>query len=235
MSINMQLEQIQTQLSGVSLNELQTLFDNSVKQHGNILFFLDASYMYTFHLDDFEDVRKFNILGRYEPKVNPEWHRMLERWYQDQTVTLGARTIKPIQIVRSIDRVVNEGMEAIAGAICGEVGISAFDCRGIGDGTVDEPSLSDDDLDNLIDIINVNTSPEGGSLSRDGTTIYSVGNHSKEVETPANNEFTECGMYDDLVASKRKFFDHSIFDDPLEHTQGVDAPGSTTVVYMCSG
>ena len=235
MSINMQLEQIQTQLSGISLNELQILYDKGTKQHRNTLFFLDASYMYTFHLDDFEYVKKFNILGRYEPKVNPEWHRILERWYQDQTVTLGGRTLKPIQIVRSVDRVVNEGMEIIAGAIVGQGTISAVDCRALGDGDIDEPSLGDSSLEHQVDIINVNETPEGGSLSRDGTTIYSVGNHAKTTETPDDEEFTECGMFDDLNSSKNKMFDHSVFEDPLEHIQNVDAPGSTTVIYICSG
>ena len=222
-------------LYGVSADELQTIYDNALREHKTRVFFLDASYLYTFHLDDFEYVKKFNILARYEPRVNPEWHKCLERWYQDQTVTIGGRTFKPIQISRSLDRVVNEGMEKIADFVIGNGTANAFDVRGIGDGDIDEPSLSDEDLEHRIDLINVNETPEGGSLTRDGTTIYSVGNHSKEVETPVFNEFTECGMYDDLNTTRMNMFDHSVFDDPVEHTQGVDAPGSTTVVYMCSG
>jgi hypothetical protein len=221
-------------LYGVTKDDLQQVYDNALREYKTRVFFLDASYLYTFHLDDFVEVRKFNLLARYDPTVNPIWHQCLERWYQDQTVTIGGRTLKPIQISRTLDRVVNEGMERIAGFVCGIVGVNAFECRGLGDGDIDEPSLADEDLEHLIDIINVNTTPEGGSLTQAGTTIYSVGNHSKDTETPDNNEFTECAMYDD-IGSGRHMFDHSTFDDPVEHTQGVDSPGSTTIVYMCSG
>ncbi len=223
------------ELYGVTKDDLQQIYDNALREYKTRVFFLDASYLYTFHLDDFVEVRKFNLLGRYEPKVNPEWHKCLERWYQDQTVTIHNRTFKPMSIARTLDRVVNEGMEMLANFVIGSGTASAFDCRGIGDGAAAEASLGDTGLDNIIDIIDVNETPEGGSLTRNGTTIYSVGNHSKDTETPANNEFTECGMYDDISAARRRLFDHSIFEDPIEHTQGVDAPGSTTVVYMCSG
>ena len=223
-----------TELYGVTKNDLQDIYDNALRQFKTRVFFLDASYLYTFHLDDFDYVRKFNILGRYDVKANIDWHKCLERWYQDQTVTIGGHTFKPIQISRTLDRVVNEGMEMLAGCVTG--GESAvFDVRGIGDGDITEVSLADTDLANRIDLINVNETPEGGSLTRAGTTIYSVGNHSKDVETPANNEFTECGMFDDIVTSRMTMFDHSVFPDPIFHTQGVDAPGSTTVIYMCSG
>ena len=111
----------------------------------------------------------------------------------------------------------------IADFIVGVGGANAMDCRCIGDGDIDEASLSDEDLENRIDLINVNTTPEGGSISKSGTTIYSIGNHSKEVETPDTN------------VSRMRMFDHSVFDDPVEHTQGIDSPGSTTIVYMCSG
>lgn len=236
MSLSMQQQELQpVQLYGVTQDQLQEIYDNALRQFKTRVFFLDASYLYTFHLDDFEYVRKFNILGRYEPQANVEWHRCLERWYQDQTVTIGGHTFKPIQISRSLDRVVNEGMEMIANFIVGNGTASAFDVRGIGDGDIDVPSLADTNLEHKIDLINVNETPEGGSLTRNGITIYSVGNHSKDIETPDNNEFTECGMFDDIVESRMRMFDHSVFDDPIEHTQGVDAPGSTTVVYMCSG
>jgi len=231
MSLNMQV----AQLYGVTQDQLQTIYENALREHRARVFFLDASYMYNFHLDDFNTVRKFNILGRYDVKANIEWHKCLERWYQDQTVTIADRTFKPIKIVRTLDRVVNEGMIQIANAICGLGTVSIFDWRVIGDGDIDEASLADTILSHEVDRINVNETPEGGSLSRDGTTVYSVGNHSKETETPDNGEFTECGMVSDSDTAKDKMLDHSVFDDPIQHIQNVDSPGSTTVIYMCSG
>jgi hypothetical protein len=240
----MQLQQVE--LRHLTTNDLQTIYENAIEQKKNLpsIFFIDASYLYTFELEDFNNVRQFNLLGRYYSK-NPfsvenirycrEWHTALELWCDDKYVTLGDRRIKPRQITRTFDRIVNEGMRLVALAICGQGTIAAFDCRGIGDGDIDEVSLADEDLEHRIDLINVNETPEGGSLSVDGSTVYSIGNHSKEVETPDNNEFTECGMFDDLNTSKMHMLDHSVFEDPIEHTQNADAPGSTTVIYMCSG
>ena len=223
------------ELYGVTKDDLQSIYDNALREFKTRVFFLDASYLYTFHLDDFEYVRKFNILGRYDVKANLDWHKCLERWYQDQTVTIGGKTFKPIQISRSLDRVVNEGMEMLANFVIGSGSARAFKIRGIGDGAIDTPSLADTDLSNRIDLIDVTETPEGGSLSKYGTTIMSIGNHSKDIETPANGEFTECGMFDDINVSRMRMFDHSVFADPVEHTQGVNSPGSTTIVYMCSG
>lgn len=225
------------QLYGVTKDQIQEVYEKALREYRTRIFYIDASYLYTFHLDDFETVRKFNKLGRYDIRANIEWHRCLERWCQDQTVTIADRTFKPIKISRSLDRVVNSGMEMIAGCIVGE-GDAIFNYRAIGDGDVppeEDISLADTDMYNIIDIIDVNEAPEGGSISRDGTTIYSIGNHAKSVPTPANNEFTESGMFDSDVEEDRVMFDHSAFVDPIPHTQNADAPGSTTIIYMCSG
>jgi hypothetical protein len=226
----------QVELLGITKDDIQAIFEKTLKEFKQAktrIIYLDASYMYTFHLDDFAEVRKFNILGRYDINAVKQWHVCLERWCNDQTVTLGGKTIKPIAISRSFDRVVNEGLELLAGALTGNDS-AIFNFRGIGDGAADEASPSDLGLSNLVDIIDVNDDPDGGSLSRDGSTIYSVGNHAKEVVTPANGVFTECGMFDDDDATTRRILDHSVFGTPIPHTQNADAPGSTTIIYMCS-
>ena len=257
----MLVSQIPKQFIDITNEDIKRILQNTYEENNGrmSLFFLDVSYGYTFHLDDFEHVRKFNLLGRHfanrmkelelQNKTNTveyeiaqadnskyciEWHRALELWHYEKSVILGDNKIRPIQIERKLDRVVNEGMEMIARFVTGSGSANAFECRGIGDGEVDEPSVADLELVHLVDIINVNTAPEGGSLSRDGTTIYSIGNHAKEVATPVNEEFTECGMYDETTTARR-MFDHSVFEDPIHHVQHEDAPGSTTIVYMCSG
>jgi len=225
----------EVQLSGITKDDIQQIFENTMQQSQTKcrILFLDASYLYTFHLDDFVEVKKFNLLGRYDIRAVKAWHSCLERWLEDQTVVLGGKSIKPLAISRSFDRVVNEGMEMIAQAVTGVAG-GLFEYRSLGDGTASTVTPGDKILGNEVDRINVNDTPEGGSLSRDGTTIYSVGNHEKGVVTPVNNEFTECGMHDTDDPTTDRMFDHSIFEDPIPHTQNEDAPGSTTVVYMCS-
>ena len=229
----------EVELLGITKTNIQEILEQALKDFKEAktrIIYLDASYLYTFHLDDFSYIKKLNLLVRRDPSLIREWHKLLERWYNDQTVRNdNGYTIKPIKIARSFDRIVNEGMEMIAGFVTGTGSVSIFDCRGIGDGTADEASIADTALNNLVDMINVNETPNGGSLSRDGTTIYSVGNHDKGVPTPANGEFTECGVFDDTDPLVARILDHSVFEDPVPHEQNADAPGSTTVIYMCSG
>ena len=226
---------LEVEFKGITKEDIQGIFENVVKEYNCKigLLFLDVSYLYTFDVNDFAEVKHFNMLGRYDLNAIKEWHRYLEHWYNDHSVILGGHSIKPIKISRSFDRVVNEGLEMIAGCVTGEDGAN-FPFRSIGDGTASAALPSDTILGHEIDRINVNETPEGGSMAKDGTTIYSIGNHSKTVETPANGEFTECGIHDTDSDTTDMMLDHSIFDDPVPHTQNSDAPGSTTVIYMCS-
>jgi hypothetical protein len=257
MSIDMQ----QVQLYGITAEDIQQIFEDTIKKYKVLprLMFIDANYLYSFNLDDFVEVRNFNMLGRYyalklkelskQKNVNKTeyeicladnsiycrtWHNCLERWLEDQTVTLGDKQIKPIAISRSFDRVVNEGLEIVARSISGGGGDASFPFRSIGDGAATAATPADKILGNEIDRIDVNTAPEGGSLSRDGFTIYSVGNHSKDIPTPVNNKFTECGMHSTDSPTTDDTLDHSIFDDPVPHLQNEDSPGSTTIIYMCA-
>ena len=227
----MQLEE--PRIYGITREEVQAVLEKALrnfKESKTRIIYLDASYLYTFHLDDFEIIKKFNILGRYDINAVKQWHVCLERWLQDQTVILGDKTIKPIQIVRSFDRVVNEGLEVIAGTIIGEESVG-YPYRSIGQGAISEVSPNDRILSDEIDRINVNTTPEGGSLSRDGSTIYSIGNHAKTV---ASADVTECGMQSTDSTDSDTMFDHSLFEESITHVQNADAIGSTTCIYQCS-
>ena len=221
------------ELLGITREEIQTIFQETLrnfKESKTRVIYLDASYLYNFHLDDFEHVKKFNLLGRYDIKAVREWHNCLERWFNDKTVTLGNNLVKPIQISRTFDKVVNEGMESLARTITGS-DADNYDFRAIGTGEgVALPS--DRTLITEINRIDVDSSPDGGSLSADGSTIYSIGNHPKSVESAS---ITECGMFNNTLESGNDLmFDHSMFQTPVTHVQNADAVGSTTVVYMCS-
>jgi len=228
----------QVTLQGITRDDIQRILEEATSNASkNRIIFLDTSYLYTFHPDDFEIVSKFNILGRYDLRAVIEWHSCLERWLSDQTVTLANKTIKPIAIARSFDRIVNEGLEAIAAVITtgSAEETETFSFRSIGDGTVAAVLPSDKVLAHEVDRINVFTAKEGGSLSRDGSTIYSIGNHSKSIPTPANGVFTEIGMHSTDSPSTDKMLEHSKFITPVPHVQDADGPGTTTVIYMCSG
>ncbi len=232
MSINMQLQEL-----GITKSDVQDILNQAAH---NIqiprLIFLGAAYLYTFDLDDFEIVRKHNILGRYNINANIEWHRCLERWLNDQTVTLADKAFSPIAISRNFYRITNEGMEMIAAAIIGSGSVLPFQFRSLGDGDVagDTPNPNTRVLSHEVDRIDVLNDPDGGSLSQNGSTVYSIGNHNKDIPTPDNEEFTECGMHDSEDPNTDKLLDYSIFEDPIPHVQSADAPGSTTVIYMCS-
>ena len=224
--------QLSTVIQGITKEDIQAIFTDTLrnfKESKTRIIYLDASYLYNFHLDDFEHVKKFNILGRYDIKAVLEWHKYLERWFSDQTVTLGNQVIKPIQIERTFDRVVNEGMESLARTITGS-DADNYDYRAIGIGE-GEALPSDQTLISELNRIDVFDSPDGGSLSADGSTIYSIGNHPKSVESA---DITECGMLSNALPSNDLMFEHSMFQTPITHVMNADAVGSTTVVYMCS-
>ncbi len=229
----MQRIEPEIELQGITKDDIQEVLENALrdfKESKTRVIYLDASYLYTFHLDDFDYVRKLNLLTRYG--ANPkQWHALLERWLNDQTVrNHNGVIIKPIQIVRTFDRVVNEGLEAIAMCITGE-GSETFPFRAIGEGSPASAIPSDKTLVDEINRINVFESIEGGSVTRDGSTVYSIGNHPKSVPSAS---VTECGMFSEELPANDLMFEHSIFETPVSHTANADAIGSTTVIYMCS-
>jgi len=229
------MQRIEAELKGITRDEIQAVLEkalNDFKASKTRIIYLDASYLYSFDLNDFDYVRKLNLLTRYDGRLAVEWHKLLERWFNDQTVrNNNGVIIKPLQISRTFDRVVNEGLEAIAVCISGG-GDMSFPFRAIGDGAVVEALPSDTQLSNQVNRINVNDSVEGGSVSRDGSTIYSIGNHPKSVPSAT---ITECGMFSEELPENDEMFEHSIFDTPVVHVSNADSVGTTTVIYMCSG
>jgi hypothetical protein len=221
-------------IQGITREDVQAVLEQTLKnfkESKTRIIYLDASYLYNFDLSDFTYIRKLNLLIRRQPLLAREWHKLLERWYNDQTVRDDfSRIIKPLQISRTFDKVTNEGLESIASSVVGAEQ-DAYDYRSIGDG-VDPVALpSDQTLSNEIDRIDVFASVEGGALTRDGSTIYSIGNHPKSV---ASADVTECGMHSNSTPENDLMFDHSIFEDAVTHVQNADSVGSTTVIYMCS-
>jgi len=228
------MQRIDPEIIGITREDIQEVFEKTLrefKESKTRIIFLDASYLYNFHLDDFDYIRKLNLLMRRQPLLVREWHKILERWFNDQTVRDNkGYSIKPIQISRTFDRVVNEGLEAIAQCIVGQ-GEFSFPFRGIGEGVTPLALPSDKTLVDEVDRMNVFTSVEGGVVTRDGSTIYSIGNHGKSV---ASASITECGMFSDELPANDIMFEHSIFETPVVHVQNADSVGSTTVIYMCS-
>ena len=130
------------QLQGVTYEDLKQIFEKVVQEaypHKPSLVYLDVAYLYTFDVSDIGYIQKFTDrmrLAQFKNR-NPlqiEWHRMLERWYQGDHVTLEGRPIKPLQIERTIDRVVNEFMERIAAAMAGQGDFAPMKFHAIGDG-----------------------------------------------------------------------------------------------------
>jgi hypothetical protein len=224
--------QEQVQISGVTRDDIQRIIQDTIKdlKIKPSVIFLDASYAYNFHPSDFYIVSKLCKLIRYNKKNAIEWHRLLERWYQDQTVIINGIQIKPYKIARCLDRVPNEALEATVGAWIGTEN-STFKWHGLGSGETSQALPSDTQLVNQISRIDVTEDPNGGSVSRDGSTLYVVGNHPISVETA---DITESGVFDSESTSNDIMLDHAVFDDEIDHIQNADVPGSSTIIYTCS-
>lgn len=222
------------QLMGITRDDIQAIFEETIKRYRGVakVIWLDASYLYTFDLSDFAYIRHFNLKQRHDKTLVLEWHRNLERWLQDQTVTMFGKPIKPSQITRTFDRIPNEGLEHIAMAYTGaHFRPMAFHAIGIGAEPGDDPLPSDRALLDELSRIDVRNNPDGGSLSTEGSTIFIVANHPISTQAGA---YTESGVFDSDDETNDIMGDHSIFPDEIEHDANQNAIGGSTIIYQCS-
>lgn len=251
----MQQQQSSVVLNGVTKEDIELIIkkaldDASIK---NRIIFVDGSYLYTWDKSDVHFVNKFTSrikLGEIQVveqgrKVwrNPriiEWHKNLEKWLMGEYVDIYSKKIKPLNILRSIDRVPNECLEKVARSFTGQ-DFNTMAFSAIGDGAIagTNPSPGDTALSNEVNRINVTLEDNGGALSSDGNTFYSVGAFSVDTPTSNNPGLSESGIFDkDKPPTGSTIVDtmgdHSIFDDYIPHVSGQDAPGCTTFIYNCA-
>ena len=226
------------ELHGITIADIEDVVtrtvQNFIQRYKSIpkVIWFDTSYLYTFDLNDFEYVRKFNLRGRTDIHYVLEWHRNLERFIQDQTVQIFGRRIKPRQIGSTFDRVPNEGLVNIASSFTGhDFNIMKWHAIGTGATAGTNPPPSATQLVTQVDRIDVTVAPQGGSLSQEGSTIFVVGNHP--IST-ASGSYTETGLFDSENTALDKMGDYSIFPDEIDHDANQDAIGSTTVIFQCS-
>jgi hypothetical protein len=247
------------QLQGVTYEDIQRMFEQAVKEsypHKPSLIYLDVVYLYTFEPSDLPFIHKFTDRMRAAQYIdkkgvmrNPlqiEWHRILERWYAGDYAIIDPGTvgkaIKPIQIERTIDRVVNEFMERIASAMAGFGDFAPMKFNAIGDGAVagTAPSPGDTALVSELDRIDVTSQVGGGGLTVDGSTFMNVANFDR---FSPSGDMTECGIFDaelpgagedDVPIIDDRMGDHSIFPNAVDHTSGQNAAGDSVIVYQCS-
>lgn len=242
-------------LQGITYDDIQRILEKAVTEaypHRPTLLYLDVAYLYTFEPSDQFYVGRFTELMKLAQYIdkegiarNPlqiEWHRFLERWHSGEYVYLLEKPIKPIKIVRTVDRVVNEFMERIASAMAGLGDFAPMTFHAIGDGAEagSTPSPGDTALVSELDRIDVTQEVGGGGITVDGSTFMCVGNHDT---FSTSGDMTEMGMFDaelpgvgevDVPIIDDRMGDHSIFPDKVTHISGQDAPGGTIVVYQCS-
>ena len=242
-------------LNGITKPEIEQIIKDALETFKGTrprVILLDGSYLYTFAVADVPFVNKFTsqihigeitVIEEGRPVIrNPlaiMWHEWLERFCMGQSVEIYGKKIKPLKIVRSIDRVPNPCLEKVARSFAGQ-DFNTMAFASIGDGAIagTNPSPSDTVLAHEVSRINVLSEDNGGDLSSDGNTFYSVA--AFDVATPTSNTpgFTESGIFDKDTQPVGSTIiptmgDHSIFDDAVPHTSGSDAPGVTTFIYTC--
>ena len=238
------------QLEGITYDDIQRMFEKVVAEaypNKPSLLYLDVAYLYTFEPSDIPYIQKFTErmkLAQHRNK-NPlqiEWHRFLERWFSGEYVSLFGRRIKPSQIQRTIDRVVNEFMERVAAAMAGQGDFAPMKWNAIGDGAEagTSPSPGDTALVNELDRIDVTLEVGGGGITVDGSTFMNIGNHDR---FSTSGELTEVGIFDaelpgagedDVAVIDDRMGDHSIFPTAVDHISGADGPGASVIIYQCS-
>jgi hypothetical protein len=238
------------QLQGITHDDIQRIFERAIVEaypNKPNLLYLDVAYLYTFEPSDIPYIQKFTERMKLaqQDKRNPlqiEWHRFLERWHSGEYVNVEGRAIKPIQIERTIDRVVNEFMERIAAAMAGQGDFEPLKFNAIGDGAQagTSPSPGDTALVNELDRIDVTSQVGGGGITVDASTFMNIGNHDR---FSTSGDMTEVGIFDaelpgagedDVAIIDDRMGDHSIFPVAVNHISGSDAVGATVVIYQCS-
>jgi hypothetical protein len=243
-----QILQEPVQFYSLTVEDIQRIFQETIdayaKEHHVLpsVIYFDTSYLYTFHLDDWELIKRFTHTindtiykdenGVWRSPMAVEWHRILERWCGGQTVRLFDKPIKPEKICSTADRVPNEGMINIANSFTGrDFNMMKWHAIGTGASAGTRPSPSATQLVSQQSRIDVTDDPNGGSLSTEGSTVFVVGNHPLST---ADGEYTETGIFDAEHTDHDNMGDYSIFPDEVEHTSNQNAIGSTTVIYQCS-
>lgn len=254
----------QVVLNGVTKEDIQKIIKEALDNFKGTkprLILLDGSYLYTFAKEDVPFINKYIMEEMRNGDIevdelqdngtvrkvwrNPkmvQWHNWLELWCmgEDNYVEIYEKRIRPLKIIRSIDRVPNPCLEMVARSFAGQ-DFNTMAFGAIGDGAIagTNPSPSDTNLAHEVSRINVTSEDNGGDLSADGNTFYSVSAFSVDTPTSNNPGFTESGIFDrDKPPTGSTIIptmgDHSIFDDAVPHTQGSDAPGTTTFIYTCA-
>lgn len=235
----------EVQLLGITRTDIQDIFRQTLKEFKtqSKLIYLDVNYLYTFTPSDYRYIQTFTNLIRVSPTHVRQWHEYLERWHAGESVSLYGKQIKPIQIERSLDRVVNEFMERIAQAMAGQGDFAPMKFHSIGDGATagSTPLPGDTALVNEVDRIDVTQDPGGGAMTVDGSTFFCIGNHA--TSSPSLTA-TETGIFDrekpavgdadTATGVDDRMGDHSIFPTSVSHLSGQNAIGATTVIYQCS-
>jgi uncharacterized Rossmann fold enzyme len=106
-----------------------------------------------------------------------------------------------------------------------------FQFHALGSGVLTETLPSDKTMVNQISRIDVTVDPNGGSMSRDGSTIYIIGNHPKSI---AQGNLTEVGIFNSANTAIDRMLDHSIFPTAIPHLINQDVAGATVVIWQCS-
>lgn len=238
----------QVALQGITKTDIQQIFEEEIRKHRSLprIMYLDCSYLYTFKLEDVYYVRKFTDMIRESEIVviengrevvrNPkaiEWHGFLEKWNAGETVDIWGQPVKPIAITRTFDRVPNEALEQIAGGFTASTDFAPMKFHALGSGAVagTSPSPNATALVTEVDRIDVTEEPGGGSMTRDGSTIFVVGNHDVFMES---SSLTETGIFDSDNVLFDRMGDYSIYPAIIPHTSGQDSPGASTIIYQCS-
>src|SRR4029079_6875223 len=125
------------------------------------------------------------------------------------------RYIKPLKIVRSFDRVPNEALEMFSSSLVGNDETTIFNFHMLGDGGLGtEPTPADTKLIHEISRINVDSAPNGGGVTQDGTSYLIAANHPKSVQ---DLDASESGVADDEHDTHDRMLDHTIYKDPVPH------------------
>jgi hypothetical protein len=209
------------------------LTDKSIREMIPRNLMIDQNYIANWSLDDFEYIVKPLIKKINTDRLNPaDFHRYLNRIYNDQSVVIDRDTIlEPISIGRKADRVTFEGVRAMLLAVIGQAQ-RPFTFGQLGD-QAGAGGYGTQDMTNPITARVEISSATNGSLIIRGETLFVTCSFD-----PGTIAFTqrEFALFDNDDPLDDKMFFYVTFDptDQKGHTAGNDVPTASSSVNVCT-
>jgi hypothetical protein len=209
------------------------LSDKSLKEFIPRNLMIDQNYIANWSINDYDRTVKPLIKNINTGRLDPlQFHKYLNRIYNDQTVVLDRDTVlEPICIGAKLDRVTFEGVRAMLLSIAGQ-GQAPFTFGELGEGVGTSSYGQQSLFDPVTARVEIKQENDGSMVLR-GDTLFVTCSFAAGTTGFTQTEF---GLFDSLDPADDKMFMYVQLDptDQKAHVAGNDVPTFSSSVNVCT-